>query len=117
MSTFLELGVQKQYLAALKELGIKNPTEIQEGVRQSCVCLSMMFEFGLFELVKTVYSSGRDINLKLWRKHGRNYRVRDIVHYNIPIHGHMVGKPHEVLFLSWLGGFLPDLPAAGLLVH
>ncbi len=30
MSTFLELGVKKEYLAALKELGIKKPTEIQE---------------------------------------------------------------------------------------
>jgi ATP-dependent RNA helicase DeaD len=30
MSTFLELGVKKEYLAALKELGIKSPTEIQE---------------------------------------------------------------------------------------
>jgi len=30
MATFLELGIQKEYVTALKELGIKNPTEIQE---------------------------------------------------------------------------------------
>lgn len=30
MSTFLELGVRKEYIEALKELGIKSPTEIQE---------------------------------------------------------------------------------------
>jgi len=30
MSTFLNLGVQKEYITALKELGIKTPTEIQE---------------------------------------------------------------------------------------
>jgi len=30
MSTFLDLGVQKQYIKALKELNIKVPTEIQE---------------------------------------------------------------------------------------
>ena len=29
MSTFLELGVRKEYIKALKELGIQNPTEIQ----------------------------------------------------------------------------------------
>ena len=30
MSTFLELGINKQYVKALKELGIKEPTEIQQ---------------------------------------------------------------------------------------
>lgn len=30
MSTFLELGIQKEYIKGLKELGIKSPTEIQE---------------------------------------------------------------------------------------
>ena len=30
MSTFLDLGVRKEYITALKELGIKVPTEIQE---------------------------------------------------------------------------------------
>lgn len=30
MSTFLDLGVQKEYIKGLKELGIKEPTEIQE---------------------------------------------------------------------------------------
>ncbi len=30
MSTFLELGVRKDFVKGLKELGIKNPTEIQE---------------------------------------------------------------------------------------
>ncbi len=30
MSSFLDLGVQKQYVKSLKELGIKTPTEIQE---------------------------------------------------------------------------------------
>lgn len=30
MSTFLELGVRKEYIQALKDLGIKTPTEIQE---------------------------------------------------------------------------------------
>lgn len=30
MATFLELGIQKEYISALKELGIKKPTEIQE---------------------------------------------------------------------------------------
>lgn len=30
MSTFLDLGVRKKYLKALKELGIQTPTEIQE---------------------------------------------------------------------------------------
>ena len=30
MATFKELGVQQEYIKALKELGIKNPTEIQE---------------------------------------------------------------------------------------
>jgi len=32
MSTFYNLGVQKEYIKALKELGIKTPTEIQENV-------------------------------------------------------------------------------------
>ncbi len=30
MSTFKELGIQQEYIKALEELGIKNPTEIQE---------------------------------------------------------------------------------------
>ena len=30
MSTFLDLGIQKDYIKGLKELGIKEPTEIQE---------------------------------------------------------------------------------------
>jgi len=30
MSTFVELGIQNSYIKSLKELGIKNPTEIQE---------------------------------------------------------------------------------------
>ena len=30
MSTFIELGVKKDYIKALKELNIKVPTEIQE---------------------------------------------------------------------------------------
>lgn len=30
MSTFSELGIKKEYIAGLKELGIKKPTEIQE---------------------------------------------------------------------------------------
>ena len=30
MSTFLELGIRKEYIEALKDLGIKTPTEIQE---------------------------------------------------------------------------------------
>lgn len=30
MATFKELGINKQYIQGLKELGIKNPTEIQE---------------------------------------------------------------------------------------
>ena len=32
MGTFKDLGVQKEYIQALNELGIKNPTEIQENV-------------------------------------------------------------------------------------
>lgn len=32
MSTFLELGITKDYVKGLKELGIKNPTKIQEAV-------------------------------------------------------------------------------------
>ena len=31
MSTFLQLGVKKEFVTALKELGIKSPTEIQNG--------------------------------------------------------------------------------------
>jgi len=30
MATFVQLGIQEEYITALKELGIKNPTEIQE---------------------------------------------------------------------------------------
>jgi len=30
MSTFKELGIHQDYIKGLKELGIKNPTEIQE---------------------------------------------------------------------------------------
>ncbi len=30
MSTFVQLGIKKEYITALKELGIKKPTEIQE---------------------------------------------------------------------------------------
>lgn len=32
MTTFLELGINKNYVKALKELGIVNPTAIQEAV-------------------------------------------------------------------------------------
>jgi ATP-dependent RNA helicase DeaD len=30
MSTFIELGIRKEFIEGLKELGIKEPTEIQE---------------------------------------------------------------------------------------